>query len=78
MFLFILGAILVAQLPVRFVSVRREAALVHPCVDFRVSSFHERRAHTFSIGPLVATYEGAFAALQWRFALCFWSLALPS
>lgn len=49
--------------------VRREAALVHPCVDFRVSSFHERRAHTFSIGPLVATYEGAFRGFTMAFRL---------
>ena len=68
-FLFILGVILLAGLPTRFVLYNIRPLLFILVLTFGLHLFMNEGRTLFSIGPLVATYEGAFKGFTMAFRL---------
>jgi energy-coupling factor transport system permease protein len=68
-FLFILGVILAAGLPTKFVLYSIRPLLFILVLTFGLHLFMNEGRTLFSIGPLVATYEGAFKGFTMAFRL---------
>jgi energy-coupling factor transport system permease protein len=68
-FLFILGVILVARLPLKFVLYGIRPLLFILVLTFGLHLFMNEGRTLFSVGPLVATYEGAFKGFTMAFRL---------
>lgn len=68
-FLFILSVILVAHLPMKFVLYSVKPLLFILTLTFGLHLFMNEGRTLFAIGPLVATYEGAFKGFTMAFRL---------
>lgn len=68
-FLFILGIILVSRLPAKFMLYSVRPLLFILVLTFGLHLFMNEGRTLFSVGPLVATYEGAFKGFTMAFRL---------